>query len=213
MAAALRRHGAVAAECDLEEARAPGWHIRGDVLDVMRWGTWDAAIFHPVCRYLTNAGVRWLYQGGRRWNPDGSENARNPDRWAKMEAGAAFFRACLEAPIPFVAVENQVPHEYAAALIGEEFAFSFQPHEHGEPEFKRTCIWIRGGLPVVEPSDPLDVPAPGTDDHKAWSKVHRAPPGADREEIRSQTLPGVADALAAVWVPFVREQINRRAVA
>jgi hypothetical protein len=213
MAQALRRHGAIAAECDTEEARAPGWHIRGDVRDVMRWGRWDAAIFHPTCRYLTNAGVRWLYQGGRRINPDGTENPIDPVRWAEMEQGAAFFRECLDAPIPFVAVENPIMHEHAAKLIGEDFAFSFQPHQHGEPEFKRSCIWIRGGLPIVEPSNELDVPKLGTDEHKAWSKVHRATPGPDREELRSETLAGVADALAAAWVPFVAEAINRRAAA
>ncbi len=68
-------------------------------------------------------------------------------------------------------------------------------------------------LPIVEPSNKLDAPKPGTPEHAAWSKVHRAQPGPDREEIRSQTLRGVADALAAVWVPFVREAINRRSAA
>lgn len=213
MSAALRRHGAIAAECDLEESRAPGWHIRGDVREVMNSGRWDAAIFHPVCKYLTNAGVRWLYQGGKRWNADGSENPIDPVRWAKMEAGAAFFSDCLNAPIPFVAVENPIMHEHAAKLVGEEFAFSLQPHEHGEPEFKRSCIWLRGGLPIVEPTDKLTVPKPGTPEHKAWSKVHRAAPGPDREEIRSETLEGVADALAATWVPFVRDAINQRVAA
>ena len=208
MADALRRHGAIVAECDTEPSRAVGWHIQDDVRKVMRWGTWDAAIFHPACRYLTNAGVRWLYQGGRRFNADGSENPIDPVRWAQMEQGAAFFLECLNAPIPFVACENPIMHEHAARIIGEDFAFSYQPHEHGEPEFKRSCIWTRT-LPVVAPSNPLTPPKPGTDEHKAWSKVHRAPPGPGREELRSETLPGVADALAATWVPFVRNAINQ----
>jgi hypothetical protein len=212
MARALARHGAIVAECDTEASREPGWHIQADVATVMNWGCWDAAIFHPVCKYLTNAGVRWLYQNGRRFNPDGSENPINLDRWRLMEQGAARFLDALHAPIPFVAVENPVMHEHAAKIIGQDFAFSYQPHEHGEPEFKRTCIWTTT-LPVVEPSNRLTVPHPGTDEHKAWSKVHRATPGPDREEIRSETLEGVADALAAVWVPFVREAINRRAAA
>lgn len=212
MATALRQQGAIAAECDLEDSRSVGWHIKGDVRNELCRGYWDAAILHPVCRYLSNAGARWLYQGGRRWNPDGSENPIDQVRWAKMEAGAAFFRECLNAPIPFVAVENPVMHEHATKLVNEDFAFSFQPHEHGEPEFKRTCIWTRT-LPIVEPSNKLNAPKPGTPEHAAWSKVHRAQPGPDREEKRSETLQGVADALAAVWVPFVRDAINQRAAA
>lgn len=215
--AALRRYGATVASCDFKASKLPGWHIRGDVREAIRMRPfgrrWDAAIFHPTCRYLTNAGVRWLYQSGKRWNADGSENPIDAQRWADMEAGCAFFLECLNADIPFVAVENPVMHEHAAKIIGEDFAFSYHPHEHGEPEFKRTCWWLRG-LPIVGPSNQLpDVPKPGTEEHKAWSKVHRMAPGADREEKRSETLEGVANALAATWVPFIRQQINQKAAA
>lgn len=200
MSAALRRHGAIVASCDLEPSHLPGWHIKGDVRDAIRMGGWDAAIFHPVCRYLTNAGAKHLYIGGRK------ENGPDEVRWAKMRQAAAFFLECLNAPIPFVAVENPVMHGHALKLIGRPLSFSYQPWHHGHPEFKRSCIW--GNLPKVDPSNELDPPKPGTQEHKAWSRVHRMPPGPNREEMRSETLPGVADALAASWVAFVRNAIN-----
>jgi len=202
MAAALRREGAIVASCDLEPSNMPGWHIQGDVRDAIRMGGWDAMIAHPVCRYLANSGAKHLYIGGRK------ENGRDEIRWAKMREAAAFFLDMLNAPIPFVAVENPVMHGHARAIINRRHSFSYQPHEHGEPEFKRSCIW--GNLPVVEPSNKLTPPKAGTPEHKAWSKVHRATPGPGREEIRSETLQGVADALAATWVPFVRDAINRQ---
>ena len=205
MAAALRRQGAIAASCDLEPSNMPGWHIQGDVREAIRMGGWDAMIAHPVCRYLTNAGAKHLYLGMRK------ENGPDEIRWAKMRQAAAFFRELLDAPIPFIAIENPVMHGHARQLIGRKFSFSYQPWHHGEPEFKRSCIW--GNLPVVEPSNRLTPPRPGTEEHKRWSKVHRMPPGPDSEEKRSETLPGVAEALAAVWVPFVRDAINQRAAA
>lgn len=41
--------------------------------------------------------------------------------------------------------------------------------------------------------------------HKAWSRVHRMPPGPDRWKERSRTFPGIAEALADQWGGYAME--------
>jgi hypothetical protein len=63
---ALIAAGHNAISCDLEPSRRPGPHLQCDVRLVLD-RPWDAMIAHPVCRYLTNAGVRWLHSDPKRW--------------------------------------------------------------------------------------------------------------------------------------------------
>ncbi|MGV0887790.1 hypothetical protein V6760_13075, partial [Acinetobacter venetianus] len=55
------------------------------------------------------------------------------------------------------------------------------------------------GLQPLRATNRLVPPKPGTVQHKAWSIVHRASPGADRWRLRSRTYAGVAAAMAAQW--------------
>jgi len=172
---ALLALGHDAYSCDLLPTRSrPERHFQCDVLTILDQG-WDMAIFHPVCRYLANSGVRWLHT--------------DPSRWPKMFDGADFFLSLLNAPIPKVAVENLVMHKYAKRLIGRNADFSLQPYEHGDPFTKRTCFWTRN-LPKIVPTNIVS---------ERTAKVHLMPPGPDRERLRSETEPGVAAALAMQW--------------
>lgn len=73
-----------------------------------------------------------------------------------------------------------------------------QPWWFGDPAFKATGFYRRG-LPDLIPTRRLTPPNPGTEAHKAWSRVHRMPPGPDRWKERSRTFPGIAEALADQW--------------
>jgi hypothetical protein len=73
-----------------------------------------------------------------------------------------------------------------------------QPWWFGEPQFKATGLYLRGLPPLVE-TRRLTPPAPGAPEHKAWSRVHRMPPGADRAKERSRFFPGIAEAMADQW--------------
>jgi len=53
--------------------------------------------------------------------------------------------------------------------------------------------------------DQLSPPKPGTDEHKAWSAIHRASPGPDRWKFRSRTFAGIAAACAAQWGQHAKE--------
>jgi hypothetical protein len=112
--------------------------------------------------------------------------------------GAKFFKLCLEANAPKVAVENPIMHELAAALVGTRATQFVQPWWFGEKMFKATGFHLQG-LPKLVPTNKLTPPKPGSDEHKTWSWVHRMPPGPDREEKRSETAQGIADAIAEQW--------------
>ena len=178
--------------CDLLPAEdGSNRHIVGDVRDVLDDG-WDMAVMHPPCTRLCNSGVRWLHTP-----PPGRTQA---DMWAELDEGVALFAACWQAPIDRVAVENPVMHRHARERMPADLPRPqiVQPWWFGEPFFKATGFYLRG-LPPLSATDKLNPPRLGTDEHKAWSAVHRAPPGPDRWRFRSRTFAGVADACANQW--------------
>lgn len=61
------------------------------------------------------------------------------------------------------------------------------------------------GLPQLVPTKRLTPPKPGTDAHKAWSAIHRAPPGPERWKVRSKTFVGMAEAWADQWGGYAME--------
>lgn len=187
---ALRALGHDAWSCDLlSAADGDRHHIQGDVLDVLGEG-WDGAILHPPCTYLANSGVRWLY-GGRG-------TTRDEDRWGRMEAAARFFRACLDAPIPRLAVENPIQHGHCREIIGRGPDQTIQPWMFGHGETKATCLWLKG-LPHLKPTCVVDGRRP---------RVHFASPGPDRWKERSITLPGIAEAMAMQWAGVSTELVD-----
>lgn len=172
-------------------------HNVGDCRDMILRHSWDLIIAHPPCTFLCNSGVRWLYGG--------KGNVRDLKRWDAMREGAEFFKWLLERPsCQYIAVENPVMHCYARDLIGRGPTQIVQPWWFGEKAFKATGFWLNG-LPPLTATNKLKPPKPGTAEHKAWSKVHRAPPGPDRWKDRSATYPGIAAAAAQQWGDYVRD--------
>lgn len=182
--------GIDAVSCDLKPTRKPGPHIMGDALEQIE-RRWSGVIAHPVCKRLTNAGAKHLYIGGKK------KNGINQAMWADMEAGAKFFNAFKKANAPRIAIENPIMHCHAAALCGRATQF-VQPWWFGDEAFKATGFHLYG-LPKLLPANKLTPPKPGTDEHKRWSFIHRMPPGPDREEKRSNTFSGIAQAIASQW--------------
>lgn len=179
---AFRAMGHDAWSCDLLPTDQPGPHYQGNVLDIIGDG-WDLMIAHPPCTRLANSGVRWLAE-------------RN--LWGDMKQAAAFYLALRNAPIAKKCIENPIMHKYARELLGDVPRQVVQPWWFGEPTFKATGYELHG-LQELVPTNKLTPPAPGTDGHKAWSWVHRCPPGPMRWKIRSTTPQGIANAMAEQW--------------
>lgn len=185
--------------CDLLPADdGSNRHIVGDIRDLLDGG-WDLlAVMHPPCTRLCNSGVRWLHVP-----PPGKTREQ---MWQELEEGAALFSACWNAPIERVAVENPVMHKHAKALIQnyQPPAQTVQPWWFGDAAFKATSFFLRN-LPILQPTQRLEPPRAGTEEHKRWSAVHRAPPSADRWKTRSKTFEGIAAAAASQWGGMVSE--------
>jgi hypothetical protein len=186
---AFIRGGYDAMSCDLLPTDSPGPHYQGNVLDILDDG-WDMMVAHPPCTRLTNSGVRWLK------NPPPGKTLEQI--WTEFFEAVEFYKALRNAPIPKKAIENPVMHVYARAALGRIKRHVVQPWWFGDEAFKATGFELIG-LPELEPTNKLDTPEPGTEEHKAWSWVHRCPPGPDRWKIRSTTFPGVANAMAEQW--------------
>lgn len=178
--------------CDLKPAEdRSNHHLVCDIRDVLDLG-WDLlAVMHPPCTRLTNSGVRWLSVP-----PPGRTRE---EMWAELDAGAALFSDCWNAPVGKIAVENPVMHRHAKARIRnfERHAQSVQPWQFGRDDAgadnvkKRTCLWLKG-LPKLVATGSLD-------GSTARAEIHRASPGPDRAERRSRFFPGLAAAMAMQW--------------
>ena len=206
----MRRLGHNAFSCDVQECSGghPEWHIMGDVLPLINGrcefktmdgkthkieGRWDLLIAHPPCTYLTNAGARWLYAGGKL----------NQERYMLGMEGKDFFMAFLEADCPRIAVENPIP---SSVYKLPNYTQVVQPYEYGHPWSKKTCLWLKG----LEPLSPTDIVA----DHRpfcssgSYSGTHDPRyKGASRKggsaKSRSKTFPGIARAMAEQWAGAV----------
>lgn len=179
--------------CDLLPAEdGSNRHIIGDVRDYLN-DDWDLlAVLHPPCTRLCNSGVRWLTAP-----PPGKTLEQ---MWLELDEGAALFSACWNAPIERIAVENPVMHKHAKARIAnyQPATQTVQPWWFGDPAFKATGLYLKG-LPPLVATNRLTPPRIGSDEHKRWSKVHRASPGPNRWKERSRTFDGIAAAMASQW--------------
>lgn len=196
---AFRARGHDAWSCDLEPSDSP-YHFQCDVLTILDRG-WDLGIFHPPCTFLSNSSSKHLYIDGKK------EKGPDPERWAGLEAGAAFFKRLWETEdIDDVVCENPIMLGYAKDIIGAEQTQIIQPWMFGDPFTKRTCLWIRSKSGLIKPLKPTFMTWHECrralrlhPEAKPKAEVHFAAPGPDRWKLRSLTYPGIAKAFAKQW--------------
>lgn len=189
---AFAARGHEAWSCDLLPSERPGNHFTGP-LDIFltRRSTpiFDLVIAHPPCTHLAVSGARWFKEkreeqemalGFARWLIDGNSFLNTP-------------RIAVENPVGIISSRVRKPDQI------------IQPWQFGHPEFKKTCLWLKG-LPPLKPTNVLQPPAKDTDEWRAWNRVHRAPPGTDRWKERSRTFQGIADAMAEQWGSLLQQE-------
>ena len=203
----MRKLGHEAFSCDIIECSGghPEWHIMQDVLPLLNGrcsfntmdgiehsidGKWDMIIAHPPCTYLTNAGARWLWAGGKL----------NEERYKKGMEARKFFMRFIEADCPRIAVENPIP---SAVYELPTYTQIIQPYEYGHPNTKKTCLWLKG-LPPLQPTEIVKPEKArrfqqknGKWRYSCWEMDQRG--GKERARERSKTFPGIAKAMAEQW--------------
>ena len=179
--------------CDLLPAEdGSNSHIRCDVREILN-EDWDLLIVaHPPCTRLCNSGVRWLHEPPR--------GRTKEEMWRELEEAAELFSELWNAEhIPHRCIENPVMHRHAKMRIRNyrEPAQTVQPWQYGDPESKRTCLWLHN-LPPLVPTHPEK---PEVIHHR----VHRLPPSPDRWKERSRFFPGIAAAMAEQWGKLLKQ--------
>lgn len=203
---AFRSRGHNAWSCDLLPSEDQShFHIQDDVMRHV-WGSpiftdrgfagdklWDLIIAHPPCTDLAVSGARHF-------------PAKIAD--GRQQRALDFVQALMDAPCDRICIEN--PISVISSKIRKPDQI-IQPWMFGHPEFKATCLWLKG-LPNLLPTKELNPPKRGGNRHLtvaeeearsrewvSWNKVHRMPPGPDRWKERSRTYQGIADAMAEQW--------------
>lgn len=186
---AFRKRGHVAWSCDLLPALdGSEYHFQLPVTQVFNLGQkWNLMIAHPPCTYLLNSGVKHLYIEGRKIN------GRDEERWRLMQDAAKFFNAMLTAPIDRICVENPRMMCHSRALVLRREDQIIQPWMFGDGETKETHLWLKN-LPKLVPTNPVS---------GRVQRVHLESPGMKngltRQQRRSITYQGIADAMAEQW--------------
>jgi len=196
--------------CDIEPAEdGSNRHIRCDIRDGILHEGWDLlAVMHPPCTRLCRSGRQWM-SGPGKWTPPKRlpKGKTWDDMKSEFEEGVSIFTACWAAPIERVAIENPEMNDLARDRMPADLPtpVMVQPFWFGHPEYKATGWYLRG-LPPLAATKPLLEPARGSDEWKAWNRVHRMPPGPERARLRSRSYPGMMEAAALQWGGYALEE-------
>jgi hypothetical protein len=170
-----------AISCDLLPTESPGPHYQGDVFDIIGDG-FDLMIAHPPCTYLSNAGAKHLYKGGK--------GELNITRYQLGLEAKVFFLALWNASIPCIAIENPVPSTVYGLPRYDQI---IEPWMFGHPYKKRTCLWLRN-LPALIPTN---IVFERQSSRIAGNWFNKG--GKNRQKERARTFQGIADAMAEQW--------------
>jgi len=185
---AFEKYGHDAWSCDLLECRdVSDKHLVCDVRKALKM-SWDLFIVHPDSTYLCSSGMHWTTRG-----------YRDPKL---TDESLSFAIEMIEADVPRVCAEN--PHGHISTHY-RKYDQVIQPNQFGDDASKATCLWLKN-LPSLIPTKQIEprIVYKNGKEYKRWanqtdSGQNRLPPSADRWQIRSDTYPGIADAMAAQW--------------
>lgn len=212
----LRKLGHEAYSCDIQECSGnhPEWHVCGDVLRILNpvevqidgkgykaipefttmdgkehlvMGRWDMIIAFPPCTYLSNAGAKHLFRGGKL----------NEERYQKGLEAKEFFLKFLNADCQHIAVENPVSSRiFEMPPCTQEV----QPWMFGHPVQKKTRLWLKG-LPPLMATEIVEYKC-GCHEAGTWFMKG----GKERQKNRAKTFPGIAKAMATQWTNYDNER-------
>ena len=178
---AFRQHGFKAFSCDLIETRGnPEWHIKADVMDVIEV-PWDLIILHPPCTALSVSGNRHY--------------AGTPQRQQAIEWTCRLWEKAKQ-QCHYVALENPVSVVWQHLNV---IAHYVQPHQFGHGETKKTGFALHN-LPPLQPTNDVE----GRE-----QRIWKMSPSPTRSRDRSETYPGIADAMAIQWGDVIKHATGR----
>ena len=191
---AFRELGFEAYSCDIQECSGdkPEWHIKGDAVAEAYSGKYAMMIAHPPCTYISKAGARWMYP---------TAGNLSQERFKKAMGAKDFFMKLLNAPIPYIAIENPTPLK-VVGLPKESQAV--QPYEYGHPYSKRTLLWLKN-LPLLTPTEIVSNYKPYLPSNTGGKKRGQKFKFKNiSQKESSKTFTGIAKAMGEQWGKFIK---------
>lgn len=200
---ALRAMGHEAWTCDLRPADHE-WHIQGDIWPVVKQ-SWDWALFHPMCTYLT-VSAAWAFADPDydRYPGVGYHQRVKPGTLTgqarRYARDAAIDDADCLMLLPYPkAIENPAPSFLSSRIMAP--TQTVQPYDFGDDASKRTGLWL-DRLPKLRPTGRFQ--GRMVNGVERWSNPtdsgqNRLSPSADRWIERSRSYPGIMNAIADQW--------------
>lgn len=204
---AFQAKGHNAWSCDLLPADDQStYHFQCDVFQLLadQRYKWDMMIAHPNCQYLCGSGLHW--------------NGRRPGRAQLTEAALDDVRKLMAADIDKICIENPIGCISSRIRKPDQIV---QPYTFGENASKKTCLWLKN-LPKLQPT--VHVPGRWSCNKHVWdqqlgpkcptcgkdstrlvwanqtpSGQNKLGPSPERWKLRSETYPGIAEAMAQQW--------------
>jgi len=193
---ALVKHGWDAISCDLLpcEGDPKNKHHQGDLRDILHNHHYDLGIFFPSCTHLCGAGAKY-------W-------AEKRKSGVQQEA-IAFVEMLWDSPnVDRIVIENPVGCLPKRSKLGKasQIVHPYYFTESEDDKYqKKTCLWVKGDLPLLIPTNKVDVShLPNSKRQKIW---HMSP-SPDRAKKRSLTPQGLANAMAAQYTEACRHLFN-----
>lgn len=181
----FRARGHEAFSCDIEPCSGghTEWHLQKDVTPLLK-KDWDMIIAFPPCTHLAVSGAAWFAEKRK----DG-----------RQQQGIDFFMLFANADCPRVAIENPVG---IMSSLWRKPNQIIQPYMFGDEASKSTCLWLKG-LPKLVPTKIVGKGEQikyksGKSMPKWYADAFKLSP-KERAKVRSQTFPGIADAMADQW--------------
>jgi hypothetical protein len=192
---AFREKGFEAYSCDIQDCSGghPEWHIKGDVLNVIK-DKWDMIIAFPPCTHLATSGARWF------------EEKRKDGR---QQQGIDFFMLFANANCEKIAIENPIGIMSKTYRKPDQI---IQPWMFGDNFQKSTCLWLKN-LPKLAPTDIVDKGEFFECIDKKTGKKKKQPlwyaeafklSKEERSKVRSKTFQGIAQAMADQWGGYLK---------
>lgn len=218
---AFRKMGHEAYSCDIQDCSGgrPEWHLKEDVLGVIKREKWDMIIAFPPCTYLTNTANVWLRHPDDAASKNGGvvkplnecrPHPKHPRRREQREDAAKFFLEIAKSDCPRICIENPIGYMNENQWMLENFTKPpvMHPYHFGDPVRKATMFWVKG-LPVLKETNNVKhlvklvkyESKSGkkiTFDESYLKGVKRSKAGESSVE-RSKTYNGVALAMAQQW--------------
>lgn len=188
----FRKRGHEAFSCDLLDCSGnhPEWHIKGDVLEIIK-EEWDLMIGFPPCTHLAVSGSRHF---------------KNKILDGRQQDAINFFMCLVNAPINKIAIENPI------GIMSSNYRKPDQiihPYYFGDSFSKSTCLWLKNLKPLTHikesPLFPNEVTHVDKGEFvtfssgKKMAKWYNDAAGKKHGHIRSKTFKGIAAAMADQW--------------